>query len=131
MGRNVTLAGALALALFATTAVQAAVPESIHRIAVVNGSDAPMVVLAEDAGGALHEVATLEAGEVKLVETEIPGSDGTALRLHARATDSADRWSTWGAEGIVSDRLDLSRNETAIFWIAPELAESLVEIRGQ
>ena len=130
MRRITAFAGAFALALFAATAVQAEEPAStLHRIAVVNDFDAPMVVYAEDAEGVLHEVVTLKSGEVKLVDTQIDGR-GTTLRLHARPTDSASRWSTWGNRGIVSDALEVSESETAIFWIAPDLAESSVEIRG-
>lgn len=136
MRRTITLAYVLALSLSAgaADAAEAAEPSSkrldaLHRIAVVNGFDAPMVVYAEDAEGALHEVATLEAGEVRLVETELEGSDEVPLRLHARPTNSVDRWSTWGHTGIVTDPVVISEEETAIFWIAPDLAESKVEIR--
>jgi hypothetical protein len=130
MKRITAFAGAFALALSAATAVQAeALDLTVHRIAVVNDFDAPIAVYAEDATGVLHEVVTLKSGEVKLVDTQID-AQGTMLRLHARPTNSASRWSTWGDRGIVSDALEMSGEDTAIFWIAPDLEESSVEIRG-
>ena len=127
--------GALALALFAATSAAAAeiVPkadELVHRIAVVNDFDAPMVVYAEGSDGEFHEVVTLNAGEVKLVDAQIDETGEGSLRLHARPTNSASRWSTWGDRGIVTDVLRLTEDETAILWIARNLAESSVEIRG-
>ena len=136
MRGTVAFAGAFALALSTAAAAGAAEPVPardvmLHQIAVVNEYDAPMVVYAEDANGVFHEVATLKAGEVKLVDTQIDDTGkGSTLRLHARPTNSSNRWSTWGDRGIVSDVLRLFEDETAILWIAPDLAESSVEIRG-
>ena len=125
MKRTIAVVGAFA-SLAAATAVQAA---DIHRITVVNAYDAPMEVYAEDANGGLHPVAHLKVGEVKLVEADLETVSEGRVRLHARPTNSTNRLSTWGDKGIVTDRLRLSDDDTAILWIAPILAESSVEIR--
>ena len=127
MKRMIAVLGALALTLTTATAARA---DEIHRLEVVNAYDAPMDVLAEDAMGNLHVVAHLKAGETKVIEADLETVDGSRVRLHARLTDSADRLSTWGDRGIVTDTLTLSADDTATFRIAPVLAESSVEIRA-
>ena len=126
MKRTTAVVCAFALALVAAP-VGAAEPN--HHIAIVNDYAAPMAVYAEDAHGVMHEIARLSPGEVKMVETGTQGSDEAPVRLHARPTNSTDRFSTWGDVGITSSLLALDEDDTAIFWIARDLAESLVEIR--
>ena len=127
MKRMTAVAYAFALALVAAP-VGAAEPN--NHIAIVNDYAAPMVVYAEDARGVLHEVATVKPGEVLMVETGAQGTDAAPVRLHARPKNSTDRWSTWGDVGIKTNLLGLDEDDTAIFWIARNLAESLVEIRA-
>lgn len=127
MKKTTAVVCAFALALVAAP-VGAAEPN--HHIAIVNDYDAPMVVYAEDALGVLHELATLSPGEVRMVETSPQGSQEGPVRLHARPKNSKDRYSTWGDVGIKSNLLALDEDDTAIFWIARDLAESLVEIRA-
>jgi hypothetical protein len=130
--RGITTLAALALTLSAASAAEAAEPASTMydgTITVVNEHATPMVVYAEDAKGELHEVAKLKAGEVKHIDTRKEGFDGTALKLHARPTNSASRWSTWGDTEVVSDEVAIAENEIAVFLIAPDLARSQVQIR--
>lgn len=130
--RGITTLAALALALSAASAAEAAEPAPMTydgTITVVNEHAAPMAVYAEDAKGELHEVAKLEAGEVKQIDTRLAGFDGTALKLHARPTNSASRWSTWGDKEVVSDEVAIAENEIAVFLIASDLARSQVQIR--
>ena len=127
MKRTTAVVCAFALALIAAP-VGATEPN--HYIAIVNDYAAPVVVYAEDARGVMHELATLRPGEVRMVEAGAQGSDEGPVRLHARPTNSADRFSTWGDVGIESNLLALDEDDTAIFWIARNLAESLVEIRA-
>jgi hypothetical protein len=98
------------------------------RIAIVNDSDAPMLVYAEDESGTLHELGVVRPGEVETVETPA-AAEGVMVRLHARPHNSRDRLSTWGDVGITTDALDLTDHEMAIFWLARDLAESQVEVR--
>ena len=130
--RGISTLATLALALSAASAAEAAEPASTTfdgTIMVVNEHAAPMVVFAEDAKGELHEVAKLKAGEVKQFDTGLAGFDGSALKLHARPTNSASRWSTWGDREVVSDEVAIAENEIAVFLIAPDLARSQVQIR--
>lgn len=130
--KGITTVAALALALSAASAVEAAEPASTTldgTITVVNQHAAPMAVYAEDAKGKMHEVAKLEAGETKQIDTRLEGFEGTALKLHARPTNSASRWSTWGDKEVVSDELAIAENEIAVFMIASDLTRSQVQIR--
>jgi len=126
MKRTTAVACAFALALVAAP-VGAAEPN--HHIAIVNDYAAPMAVYAEDGHGVMHEIARLSPGEVRTVETGAQGSDDGPVRLHARPTNSKDRFSTWGDVGITTNLLALDGDDTPIFWIARDLAESMVEIR--
>jgi hypothetical protein len=128
MKRTTAVVCAFALALIAAPAGAA---EPNHHIAIVNEYAAPMVVYAEDAQGTLHELGTLSPGEVRMVETGPQGSDEGPVRLHARPMNSKDRLSTWGDVGIRTSLLALDEDDTAILWIARDLAESLVEIRAR
>lgn len=130
--RGITTLAVLTLTLSAASAAEAAEPTSTTydgTITVVNQHAAPMAVYAEDAKGELREVAKLKAGEMKQIDTRSEGIDGTALKLHARPTNSASRWSTWGDTEVVSDEVALAENEIAVFLIAPDLARSQVQIR--
>ena len=130
--RGITTLAALTLALSVASAAEAAEPASTTydaTITVVNQHAAPMAVYAEDARGELHEVARLKAGEVKQIDTSLAGLDGTALTLHARPTNSASRWSTWGDTEVVSDEVAIADNEIAVFLIAPDLTRSQIQIR--
>jgi len=92
--------GALALTLTTASAVLA---QDIHQISIVNGYAAPVEIYAEDAGGGLHALTRLKAGEVKTLEADVRTVGWNRARLHVRPTDGADWLSTWGDRGIVTD----------------------------
>jgi len=119
--------GALALTLTTASAVLA---QDIHQISIVNGYAAPVEIYAEDAGGGLHALTRLKAGEVKTLEADVRTVGWNRARLHVRPTDGADWLSTWRDRGIVTDNLRMSDGDTLIFWIAPILDESTVEIHA-
>jgi hypothetical protein len=132
MRMNGMYSAAFALVLFVAGSGPAAAAEAPpaaetdHQIVIVNDHAAPVMVFAEDAQGHLREIVHLKPGEVQLVEAPAE----TTKRLHVRPTDSKDALSTWGHEGIKSESLGLKGQETVVFWVGQDLAQSVVEIRS-